>query len=341
LRAAIDSAAAREDFATASIASGDLANLLRASGRGAAALDVVDRKADFTRRAGHGPWAQLADKGLRLQILNELGRWDEVMRDFTGLRAHMLTLPDPPDANDGSIEVWNVREGLLDTGRWAALQLEQWQVCLDLNAETLRITEARGAPALERARTRFNDYGPLLRLQRHAEVRGVLEACLTTFQRENAIPELAGAYSALADLEDHLGHHEAARGLAETSFRFRYISSGPDRVAISHFNYANYLTRTAAQARLILAHRLAATLLGAVTQAGQTASRLLALGRDLRRLGPDAAAALPGDIATLRATVEQIEGVKFGDMLRRFIDDDAQATELLRAITAKVQEAQP
>jgi tetratricopeptide (TPR) repeat protein len=341
LRAAIDSAAEREDFATASAASGDLANLLSASGRAAAALDVVDRKADFMRRAGRGPWTQLADQSRRLQILNELGRWDEVMREVTGLRAHMLTLPDPPDANDSSIAVWNVREGLLDIGREAALRLEQWQVCLDLNAEILLITQARGAPELERARTRFNDSGPLRRLQRHAEARAVLEACLTTFQRENAISELATAYSGLAGLESTLGHHEAARGLAETSFRFRYISSGPDDIARSHFNYATYLTRAAAQPRLILAHRLAAILLGAVIQSGQLAPDVAALTRDLHRLGPDAAVALPDDIATLCATVEQIEGVKFGDMLRRFIADDAQATGLLQAIIAKAREAQP
>jgi tetratricopeptide (TPR) repeat protein len=341
MRASIDSAAEREDFATASAASGDLANLLRASGRAAAALDVVDRMADFTRRAGQGPWTQLTDKGWRLQILNELGRWDEVMQDFTGLRAHMATLPDPPDANDRSINVWNVREGLLDTGRGAALRLEQWQVCLDLNAEILHSREARGAPALERARTRFNDYGPLIGLRRYSEARALLEACLATYQRENAIPQMAGAYSALAELEDALGHHETARALAETSIRLRYISSGPGDVAISHFNYSNCLTKTAAQPRLILAHRLAAILLGAVIQSGELASDIAALGRDLSRLGPDAAAALPGDIATLRATVEQIEGVKFGDMLRRFIEDDAQATGLLQAIIAKAQEAQP
>jgi tetratricopeptide (TPR) repeat protein len=340
MRAAIDSAAAREDFATASAASADLAYLLRTSGRAAAALDVVDRMVDFTRRAGHGPWTQLADQIRRLQILNELGRWEEVMREVIGLRARMLTLPDPPDANDWAINVWRVRAGLLDTGRSAALQLKQWQVCLEMNAEILRITEARGAPALERARTRFNDSGPLRQLRRYSEDRVLLEACLTTFQRENAIPELAAAYTALANLESDLGHHEAARGLEETSFRFRYISSDPDDVAMSHFNYANHLTRTAAQSRLILAHRLAAILLGAAIQSGELASDIAALSGDLSRLGPDAAAALPGDIATLRATVEQIEGVKFGDVLRRFIDD-AQATEWLQAIIAKAQEAQP
>jgi hypothetical protein len=341
LRVAIDSATEREDFATASAVSGDLANLLWTSGRAASALDVVDRTADFRRRAGHGSWTELLDQVRRLQILNELGRWGEVLEEINGLHAHMLTLSDPPDANDWSIVVWNVREALLDTGHTAALQLEQWQMCLDLNAEIVRTKKERGSPALDRARTRFNDHGPLLGLQRRLEARAVLEACLTTFQHEKAILELASTYSALADLESDHGHHEAACGLEETSFRFRYISSGPVDVAISHFNYATYLARSAAQPRLILAHRLAAVLLRAVTQSGLLASSVAALAADMRRLGPDAAAALPGDIAALCATVEQIEGVKFGDLLRRFIDEDAQATDLLRAIIAQARETQP
>jgi tetratricopeptide (TPR) repeat protein len=341
LRTAIDSAAEREDFATASRVSGDLANLLKNSGRAAAALDVVDRMADFTLRAGHGPWAQLADQVWRLQTLNVLGRWEEVLQEVTRLRAHMLTLPDPPDADDRSISVWNVRETLLGAGHAAALSLKQWHVCLDLNAEILRSKQARGALALDLARTRFNDHAPLLRSQRHLEAQAVLEACLATFRRENAIPEMAAAYSALGDLEDTLGHPEAACGFEETSLRFRYISSGPEDIALSHFNYSNYLTRTAAQPRLILAHRLAAVLLHAVIQSGRLGSTFAALAADLRRLGPDAAAALPGHIAALCATVEEIEGVKFGDMLRRFVEDDAQATELLRAIIAKAREVPP
>jgi tetratricopeptide (TPR) repeat protein len=341
LRAAIDSAAGREDFATASSGSGDLANLLLSSGRAAPALDMVDRKADFTRRAGGGPWAQLADQTRRLQILNGLGRWDEVLQEVTQLRARVLTLPDPPGENDGSIIVWNVRESLLDTGRSAALALEQWQVCLDLIAEIIRSKEERGAPALERAKTRFNEHRPLLELQRYSEARSVLESCLTIYKRENAIPQLARAYSALALLEGELGHPARACGLSETSFRFTYISSGPGDLAIEHFNYANYLIGTAAEPRLILAHRLAAVLLFAVIQFGHLASSVTALAANLRDLGPDAAAALPGDIAALRATVEQIEGVKFGEMLRRFIADDTQATELLHHLIAQAREAQP
>jgi hypothetical protein len=341
LRAAIDAAAERKDFATASSASGSLADLLRGSGRAAMALDVVDRMDDFTRGARHGPWRQLGEQTRRLQILNELGRWDEVLREVNVLRAYVLTLPDPPDANDQSMAVWTVRESLLDTGHTAALQLNQWQVCLDFNADILRSNQARGATALGLARTRFNDTAPLIRLHRYTEANLVLEDCLATFRSENADSDMARTYSSLASLESFLGHHKVACELAETSLRFRYISSSPDDIAISHFNYANYLLRTAEHPSLILAHRLAAILLAAVTQSGKLTSRVAALAAELRHFGPIAAAALPSDIVALRATVEQIEGVKFGDVIRRFIKDDAQGTAVLHATIAKAQEAQP
>lgn len=337
LRAAIEAAAVHEDFATASAVAGDLANLLLDSGRAAAALEMVARRAEFTRRAGHGPWSQLADECMRLQILNELGKWDEVSAEVRRLRTHMATLPDPPAANDGSVTAWNVRETLLDTGRTAALRLEQWQDCLDLTAAIVASRQARGAPALERMRTRFNAYGPLLRLQRFAEARTLLTACLATFQAENAIAELGAAYSALADLEDKLGHGEAALRFEETGLRHKYAAGSPKHVAGSHFNYANYLTRHAAAPALALAHRLAAVLLGAAMQSGELASDTAALARDLRRLGPEAAAALPADLPALAASVERIEGVQFTALLRGLVPDDA-AAEMMRGIVAMARE---
>ena len=38
----------------------------------------------------------------------------------------------------------------------------------------MKVTQARGADALEVARTRFNDYGPLLRLRRYDDARALL-----------------------------------------------------------------------------------------------------------------------------------------------------------------------
>ena len=341
LHAALENAVENDDLVTASSTLGQLTGILRRSGRTVAALEAVDRISDFARRGGLGPWTQLSAQIQRLQILNEEGRWGEVLGEFTKLREHMSTLPDPSHDNDWPINVWNVREMLLDVGRWAAMELKRWQACLDLTDEIKRSQEARGAPALDRARTRLNEYSPLRGLQRYSEAQTVLESCLQTFLSNNAIPEIGTAYSSLASLESTLGHYEPARWLEESGLRYRYVASVPNDIATSHFNYANRLSHTAAQPSVILAHRVAAVLLQGVIRSGRTASSVAALASDLHRLGPEANAALPSDIATLRATVEQIEGVKFGDMLRRFIEDDAQATELLHVIIAKAREDQP
>ena len=80
----------------------------------------------------------------------------------------MNTLPDQGEAEE-LLPSWNVREIILDIGREAALRLEQWQQMLDLNGEILQSIEKRGASALDLASTRFNDYGPLLRLRRYGK----------------------------------------------------------------------------------------------------------------------------------------------------------------------------
>ena len=72
----------------------------------------------------------------------------------------MDALPLKSEAEE-AVNPWNVRETLLDTGRKAALS-RRWETALALNAEVVKVKQARGADALEVARTRFNDYGPLL-----------------------------------------------------------------------------------------------------------------------------------------------------------------------------------
>jgi hypothetical protein len=78
------------------------------------------------------------------------------------LREQIRHMPDPPDENDRSVNVWNVRELTLDVGRHAALKLQEWQQAVDLNAEIVRSKENRDAGAFEVARNRFNDNSPLL-----------------------------------------------------------------------------------------------------------------------------------------------------------------------------------
>ena len=87
LREQIDQAEMEGAYRLASAQAGDLINLLRDTGRAKKALAVVDRRAEFTHRASLGPWSILLDKIMRLQLLNSLGLYGEVLGEVEMLRA--------------------------------------------------------------------------------------------------------------------------------------------------------------------------------------------------------------------------------------------------------------
>jgi hypothetical protein len=208
LRDGVTRAAAAGSFRLATVFAGDLCNLLRRTGRLEEALDVADQKAGYTRQAGMGPWSQLFDETQRLQVLAAMGRYDEVLNEVESLRPKMDALPLKSDPEESG-EPWNVRETLLDTGGNAAMNSGRWKTALELNAEILEFTEARGANALEVASTRFNSYGPLLGLGRFDDARALLLHCRSVYEGERAIPDLGRVYGALADLEDRTGGRAA------------------------------------------------------------------------------------------------------------------------------------
>ncbi|HTW27593.1 MAG TPA: hypothetical protein VME92_10730 [Acetobacteraceae bacterium] len=338
LRETIALAAGHGDFSTASVVSGDLANLLREWGRPDQALQVVEQKAEYTRQAGHGPWSQLLDEGMRLQVLNQLGQHRLVLDRVTTLRAQMCDLPNPPGENDWASNAWNVRETLLDVGSGAALRLGEWEQALELNAAALRSEMDRGASQLQLARGWFNDYGPLLGLGRHDDARALLQRCRAVFEQVNAVSELGAIFSALGDLESGLGHHDTARRFEETALRYRYVAGTPQEVRTSHFNLANYLIRTGADWRNVLTHRLAAILIAAATQSGMLRQDVAALAGDFRQAGRQAEAALPVDFAGLCATVQEVEGVRFQELMQRLLSNGVNPNELLHAMIAKAME---
>ena len=63
------------------VSPGDLVNLLRDAGRLAEALAVAGQKPEYTRRAGLGPWTQLADQARRLQVLGRMGEHERVLAE--------------------------------------------------------------------------------------------------------------------------------------------------------------------------------------------------------------------------------------------------------------------
>jgi tetratricopeptide (TPR) repeat protein len=341
LQAVLDAAVAQQRYDQASVTAAELVNLLRETGRLRQALALTDEQEGYTRQAGFGPWTQLAARGQRLQLLFLLGEHEQVLDEVQQLRQELASLPEASDQEERTT-VWNVREGIPQIGALAAYELGRWEVALELNGEVTRSQVARDAPALEQARARFNDYGPLLELGRLEEARAVLHGCRAVYQAEGALLELGRVLGALADLEARLGHQQDAIGMAQTALRYSYAAGDPDNVPSSHFNLANYLRRAGGDPKLVVAHRLAAALLRYQTGEGRLANTLRTLAEDLARFGEQA---VPGSFDELAGRVGQVEGVRLAELLARLrlpgpaADGDQALAEVLRL--TREQPAQP
>ena len=160
----------------------------------------------------------MSDTCQRLQILNELGRYREVVDAVMHLRSQIATYPKQ-EATNNDIAYWNPHEILLDTGRYAARHSKEWQIAIDFNTERVKLQRERGANRLEVANTRFNDYGPLLALGRYDEARILLEYCRRVDEEVGNIAGLGKDFGALAKLENLIGNHTAALQYEQSALR--------------------------------------------------------------------------------------------------------------------------
>jgi tetratricopeptide (TPR) repeat protein len=309
----LGAAVAAGRYGNASVLAGDLANRYRDEGRYVEALGLVDQKVDYSRRAGLGPWTQLADQGWRLQIEYMQGRHREVFDEVEALRARMAALPADPDPATERVDGWNVRETILNLGALAARELRLWERALELNAENLASKRGREAGEHDQAKAAFNDYGPLIELGRLAEARALLIGCREVFEQADDILFLGYSLSALASVEDALGHGERAVDLAREALRFGYAGD-PDGVGVSHHNLANYLRGRGADPGVVGAHRVAAAVIAYQTGSGRITDRLSALGR---LLAGDDGASVPRSFGQVCALVGQVPGVDLAGLLAR------------------------
>lgn len=326
----IEEAANRGAYRQASVLANDYANLLIGRGRYDQALDVVDRMRAYTRKAGLGRWTQIVDEGMRLQILASQGEFDAVMEKVDALVNEMESLPEDR-GEDESADPWNVREGVLDAGHTAALQAEAWEKALAYNLMIRESKADRGASALDMARTRFNDYSPLLRLGRIDEARELLKGYRSVLEEKGAHDQLGKVYTALADVEDKDGNASRAVDFEKTALAYKYRSASPRDCAISHHNLANYLSRSGHSVDVIRAHRLAAALFRSEMRSG-------GLGTTLRALAAmDAPDAHPSFDA-VADIVEQIEGVRFRELYARLCNGQPDGDAALDTVWRLVDE---
>jgi len=238
-----------------------------------------------------------------------LGRYDEVLEVVQPLREKLATLPEENEVQE-SANAWNVREGLLDTGRSAAMGSGQWETALGLNAEILKFQQQRGVDNVELASRRVNDYSPLLSLHRPAEARTLLKECRAIFEQAHAIREMGVVFSALAQLEGLEGYPATAVRFEQIALRYAYQTGQPEHCAMSHGNLATHLEYAQSEPWLVLAHRLAASLIFFQTGLGD-------LMKSINLLAGSTLPAAPPMFEQVVATVEQIEGVRFREMFAR------------------------
>jgi tetratricopeptide (TPR) repeat protein len=330
LRDALDRAVTAQEFRTASRIGGDLANLLKDTGRLREALEVIDRMAGHTQQAGLGPWTQLLDRSQRLQLLYELGQREQVLSEVDILLNQMRVLPDQPGPNE-TVRPWNVREVTLTTGVFAARDLRSWQQALDLNTEVLASKQRRGAGPPEIARTLFNDYYPLLELGRLDEAEALLRDCQQEFEDHRDIPMRGMVLSARASVASRRDHLTDAVAFEKTALRLTYVQPDPRAIAVSHHNLANHLARGGADPTGQLAHRLAAAVIRHLTGMRHDLDRSVrALARELPSLSDQAQ--LPASVAELAAQVEQVEGVRFAALIHALALDTVTAEAALADI---------
>jgi len=145
----------------------------------------------------------------------------------------------------------------LDIAGQANLALERWQACLDLLGETEQAKRDLGESELELARTRFNQYGPLMSLGRLDDAQQVVESCLVVYRAEEDVTYQSKALTALASVWEERGETGQAVALARQALALCNQLPDPADRAILHNNLAIYLEKAGQQPQAAR-HRLAA-----------------------------------------------------------------------------------
>jgi tetratricopeptide (TPR) repeat protein len=333
-RAALAAHLDRGNYRGASAVTGELIDICRSNGRLAEALTLTEQKAVYTRQSGLGPWTQLIDEVWRLQVLNEIGRAEEVMAEVQRLRVHIQTLPAEP-ARDEPVYPWNIRETLLDTGRYAAVQLGRWTDALDLNAAIIASKRDRSALAHEVAQNRFNDYGPLVRLGRTDEALDLLLECREAFETAHDIRGIGLTLSALASIEDTRGRGEAAISLARDALRYKYLAGDVTAIANSYHNLGNHLGRHTRQLDAALACHLASSVIYTLAGVDRANQATRAAADDLCAAGTDIG--LPADLTGLCEQVAGIPGADLNKLIATLAPEPGTVQQVLGELLALVR----
>jgi tetratricopeptide (TPR) repeat protein len=330
----LDAAVGRGDYARAFVASDDLGELMRESGRLETALFYAEQSHAFAVRAELGPWTRLTAERSRLLVLLEQGHAEQVLTEVRNLADRAANLPPEPGNNE-IVTPWMTEESLADTGRATALRLGSWSDALAYNSTAMTSMRRRGAPAADLARARFGDYGPLLSLGRTGDAFDVLQECKAAAEQDRDIEMLGVIFGALAEHEDARGHRDVAAERCKDSLRYMYIAGNPADVAGGHARLGNYIGRGGVSHAGAITQFLAAALVHELSGTRQGNGPVSAAAAHLRAAQDEAM--LPASVAELYVRVQDVPGCGLTDLLSRIWPDEDAVERTYQEIVQRVR----
>ncbi len=329
MRAFLDSALTAGNYRAAAVAVGHLFVMCMDGGRLDEALFLTGQALSYARQAGLGPWSELAEEVRRLQVLDEMGKARQVLAEVRVLRDRMNALP-PAQYPAETTAPWIVREALFHVGRHAADQLEQWEDSLSFSSACVASQHDRRAPAADIARTRYNEYVPLLALQRRDEAVSVLLHCRQVFADARDAGMLGKILTSLARIDHERGHGDAATRLQLDALSYSFLAGDVTDIAHGYHNLGILLDVHAHQPTPALASHLAAALIRALTGIAGMDRSIHSAKITLRAHG--SAAVPPADVADLCHQVGDIPGTELPGLLAKLSPDPETAENALREI---------
>jgi tetratricopeptide (TPR) repeat protein len=305
-----DAAARRKDYPVAYAASRYLTAALRTAGRLPEALRSADQQVTYGHQANRGPWTQLYDQSIRLQVRIEAGLDDElILAEATDLVREAEQLPTATAGQQDIDPDW-VREALLRSAASAASRLGLWPEALQhIQAETMSLRD-RGAPPEEVADAELQAFNALAATGAILEATELLDRCETAFRQADRryhvqLGNVAQARAHLAALA--VDPARAAEQQPKALARF-YESGDVAQIQRAHANFSQWLAEADQFSASALLHELAAGVLAELL--GQAADIDTITGRLIFRAGDH-----PATLTLLCEMVDRIPGVRLGELL--------------------------
>ncbi|MDM8536119.1 CHAT domain-containing protein [Desulfobacterales bacterium HSG17] len=223
------------------------ANALGNAGRLSQARETYQRSAQAGRKAGSPEINIIAAEleALRIDIFQ--GQVKEALPKIEAILSKLRNwwqshkkgqnIPHAPDAAFLS----RVLISALDIASAAHQSLKNWQNCLDLDKETEETKQVLGESEHELARTKYNQYGALIRLGKLSEAQQVLEGCLQVFKKADDLTMQSKTLSGLANIWKERGDLPRAIELEQQALAVKERLDDPGTLAVSHGNLSNYL----------------------------------------------------------------------------------------------------